>query len=112
MRGKREQDYIPIAALHQNNSCVKMGGDESHFNISLIVKNKVTRQGPQTATYEGKGEPKRIRTEDRLLTSLTPNDLTLNHTCSRLPLTLTRPYLVVRAVSVVGVSRFGLAVRR
>ena len=33
--------------------------------------DKVTRQCPQTTTFEEKGEPKRIRTEV-LLTSLTP----------------------------------------
>ena len=43
-----------------------------HFNVSLIVRDKVTRQCPQTTTFEEKGEPKRIRTEVPLLTSLTP----------------------------------------
>ena len=27
-----------------------MGSDESHFNVSLIVRDKVTRQCPQTTT--------------------------------------------------------------
>ena len=76
------------------------------------MRDKVTSQCPETTTCEGKGEPKQIRTEDPLLTSLTPYDLTLGQTGSRLLLTLTCPYIVVRAVSVVGVSRFGLAVRR
>ena len=49
-----------------------MGSDESHFIVSLIVRDKVTRQCPQTTTFEEKGEPKRIRTEVPLLTSLTP----------------------------------------
>ena len=48
---------------HQNDFCIKVGCDESHFNVSLIVRDKVTRQCPQTITYEEKGEPKRIRTE-------------------------------------------------
>ena len=34
--------------------------------------DKVTRQCPQTTTFEEKGEPLRIRTEVPLLTSLTP----------------------------------------
>ena len=38
----------------------------------LIMKDKVTRQCPQTTMFEEKGEPKRIRTEVPLLTSLTP----------------------------------------
>ena len=44
---------------HQNDSCIKVGSDESHFNVSLIVRDKVTRQCPQTTTFEEKGEPKR-----------------------------------------------------
>ena len=57
-----------------------MGSDESHFNFSLIVKAKVTRQCPQATTFEEKGELKRIQTEVPLLTSLTltarPNNAT------------------------------------
>ena len=49
-----------------------MGSDESHFNVSLILRDKVTRKSPQATTFEEKGEPKRIRTEVPLLTSLTP----------------------------------------
>ena len=73
--GKREIIYLSLQCHHQNDSCIKMGSDESHFNVSLIaliVRNKVTRQCPQTTTSEEKGEPKRIRTDVPLLTSLTP----------------------------------------
>ena len=49
-----------------------MGSDESQFNVLLIVRDKTTRQCPQTTTIEEKGEAKRIRTEVPLLTSLTP----------------------------------------
>ena len=55
-----------------NDSCIKVGSDESHFNVSLTVRDKVTRQCPQTTTFEEKGEPKRYRTEVLPLTSLTP----------------------------------------
>ena len=58
---------------HQNDSCINMGSDESHFNVSLTVRDKVTRQCPQTTTFEEKGVPKRYRTEVLLLTSLTPH---------------------------------------
>ena len=75
-----EGNYIPIATLsqplhchNQNDSLIKMGRYESHFNVSLVVRDKVTRQCPQTTTFEEKGEPKRIRTEVSLLTSLTPH---------------------------------------
>ena len=71
--GEREIIYLSPHCHHQNDSCIKMGGDESHFNVSLTVRDKVTRQCPQTTTFEEKGEPKRrIRTEVPLLTSLTP----------------------------------------
>jgi len=35
-------------------------------------EGQITRQCPQTTTFEEKGEPKQIRTEVLLLTSLTP----------------------------------------
>ena len=69
---KREGDYIPVATLSPPESCFKVGSDECHFNVSLIVRDKVTRQCPQTTTSKIKGEPKRIRVEIRLLTSLIP----------------------------------------
>ena len=71
MGGGGGGDYI-LHCHHQNDSYIKMGSDESHFNVSLIVRDKVTRQCPQATTFEEKGDPKRIRTEVPLLTSLTP----------------------------------------
>ena len=70
--GKREVIYLSLHYRHQNDSCIKMGSDESHFNVSLIVRDKVTTQCRQTTTFEEKGERKRIRTEVPLLTNLTP----------------------------------------
>ena len=70
--GEREIIYLSLHCHHQNDSCIKMGSDESHFNVSLIVRDKVTRQCPQTTTFEEKGEPKQIPTEVLPLTSLTP----------------------------------------
>ena len=66
--------YLSQRCHHQNNSCIKMGNDESHFNVSLIVRDKVTRPCPQTTTFAEKGEPKQIRTEVPLLTAR-PNRL-------------------------------------
>ena len=63
--------YLLLHCRHQNDSCIKMGSNESHFNVSLIVRDKVTRQCPQATTFEENGKPKRIHTEV-LLTSLTP----------------------------------------
>ena len=70
--GERKIIYLSLLCHHQNDSCIKMGSDERHFNVSLIVRDKVTRQCPQTTTFEEKGKPKQIRTEVPLLTSLTP----------------------------------------
>ena len=44
--GKREIIYLSLHCHHQNESYIKMGSDESHFNVSLIVRDKVTRQCP------------------------------------------------------------------
>ena len=49
-RGKREIIYVSPHCHHQNDSCIKMGSDESHFNVSLTVRDKATRQCPQTTT--------------------------------------------------------------
>ena len=70
--GKRETMHLSLHCHHLNDSCIKMGSGENHFNVSLIVKDKVTGQCPQTTTFAEKGELKRIRTEVHLLTSVTP----------------------------------------
>ena len=57
-------------------ACIKMGSDGSHFNVPLIVRDKVTRPCPQTTTFEEKGEPKRYRTEVLPLASLPAYRLT------------------------------------
>ena len=71
--------HLSLHYHHQNDPCIKIGSDESRFNVSLTVRDKVTRQCPQTTTSEEKAEPKRIRTEVPLLTSLT-NSLSLGQT--------------------------------
>ena len=72
-RWERGRLYLTLLCHHQNDSCIEMGRDEIHFNVSLIVRDKVTRQCPQTITFQGKGESKQNRTEVLLLTSLTPH---------------------------------------
>ena len=49
--GKRVIIYLSLHCHHQNDSCIKKGSDESHFNVSLIVRDKVTGQCPQTTTF-------------------------------------------------------------
>ena len=51
------EDYIPIATY----SCIKMGSDESHFNVSV----ESDEQSHKTVStnhnlFEEKGKPKRI----------------------------------------------------
>ena len=42
--GERGRLYLTLLCHHQNDSCITMGSDESHFKVSLIVRDKVTRQ--------------------------------------------------------------------
>ena len=56
-----------------------MGSDESRFNVSLIVRDKVSRQCPQTTAFEHKGEPKRNQTEVKT-EAYQPNALPLGQT--------------------------------
>ena len=71
---RREIIYLSLHCHYQNDSCINMGSDKSHFNAALIVRDKVTNKTVSTDhnIFEEKGEPKRIQTEVLLLTSLTP----------------------------------------
>jgi len=48
---RRDIIWLSLRCHRQNGSCLKMGSDESHFNVSLIVRDKVTRLCPQTTTF-------------------------------------------------------------
>ena len=99
--GEREIIYLSLHCPHQNDFCIKMGSNESHFNVSLIVRDKVTRQCPQTTTFEEKGESKQIRTEVLLLTILTPyRKAKPAHSCS---LSLCQAIVPARTVVMKGV---------
>ena len=71
--GKRVIIYLSLCCHHQNDSCIKMGSDESHFNVS-VGSNGQSHKTVSTNhnLFEEKGELKRYRTEVLLLTSLTP----------------------------------------
>ena len=61
----RESIYLSLHCHHQNDSCIKMGSDESHFNVSFIVRDKVTtRLCPETTTFLKKRDS-RSRIETR-----------------------------------------------
>ena len=53
--------YILLHCHHQNESCIKTGSDESHFTVLLFVRDKITRQCPQTTTlFKGRESRSRI----------------------------------------------------
>ena len=71
--GEREIIYLSLHCHHQNDSCIKMGSDESHFNVSVGNDGQSQRTvSTNHNIFEQKGEPKRYRTEVLPLTSLTP----------------------------------------
>ena len=70
--GGRGRVYTYRYTVTTRMICIKLGSGENHFNVSLFVRDKVTRPYQQTTTFEVKGEPKRYRTEVLPLTSLTP----------------------------------------
>ena len=49
--GVREIIYLSRHCHCQNDSCIRMGSHESHCNVSLTVRDQVTRQCPQTTTF-------------------------------------------------------------
>ena len=51
--------YLSLQCHHQNDSCIKMGSDESHFNVSLIVRDKVTRQRPIAGQLPFRFQPRK-----------------------------------------------------
>ena len=71
--GGRETIYLSLHCHHQNDFCIKMGSDESHFNV-LVGSDGQSHKTVSTNhnRFEEKGEPKRYRTEVLPLTSLTP----------------------------------------
>ena len=47
MGPKREIIYLSQHCRHQNDSCIKVGSDDSHFNVSVGSDG----QCPQTTTF-------------------------------------------------------------
>ena len=71
--GGREIIYLSLHCHHQDDSCIKMGSDERHFNISVGSDGQSHKTvSTNHNLFEEKGEPKRYRTEVLPLTSLTP----------------------------------------
>ena len=71
--GKREIIYLSLHCHHQNDFCIKMGSDESHFNVSVGSDGHSHKTvSTNHNLFEERGEPKRYRTEVFPLTSLMP----------------------------------------
>ena len=73
MWGEREIIYLSLHCHHQNDSCIKMGSDESQFNVSVGSDGQSHKTvSTNHNLFEEKGEPKWNRTEVLPHTSLMP----------------------------------------
>ena len=51
--------YLTLHCHHMNDFCIKMGSNDSHFNVSLIVRGNVTSLFRKSLLFfKEKGEPK------------------------------------------------------
>ena len=65
--------YRYTVTTTENDSCIKMGSDESHFNVSVESDEQSHRTvSANHNLFEERGDPKRYRTEVLPLTSLPP----------------------------------------
>ena len=65
--------YLLLHCHHQNDSCIKMGSDESHFNVSVGSDGQSHRTASTNHNlFEDKEELKRYQTKVLPLTNLTP----------------------------------------
>ena len=48
--------HLSLHFHHQNDSCIKVGSDESHFNVSMIVREKGHKTVSTDTTFEEKRE--------------------------------------------------------
>ena len=69
---KREIIYLSLHCHHQNDSCIKVGSDESHFNVSLIVRDKVTNETVSTNHKFWKRKESRSHTGSQSALALKP----------------------------------------
>ena len=49
--GKREITYLSLHCHHHNYFCIKMGSDESHFNVSVGSDGQIYRTMSKTTTF-------------------------------------------------------------
>ena len=58
--------YLSLHCHHRHESYIKMGSDESCFNVFFICDG----QSHQTTTFEEKGEPKRLLNSSTLFSQI------------------------------------------
>ena len=79
--GEGDYIYLSLHCRHQNDSCIKVGSAESHFNVSAGSDGQSHRTvSTNHHLFEEKGEPKRYRTD--VLPAYQPNALPLGQTGS------------------------------
>ena len=62
--GNREIIYLSLHRHHQNDSCIKMRSDKSHFNVSVDSDGQSHKKvSTNHNLFEEKGEPKWYQTE-------------------------------------------------
>ena len=57
--------YLSLHCYPLNDSCIKMSSDEGHFNVSLIVRDKVTIKTVSTNQNLSKRKESRSGIEPR-----------------------------------------------
>ena len=58
--GGKEILHLSVHCHHLSDNRIKVGSDESHFNVSLIVRVKVIRQCPETTTFLKRKESRSV----------------------------------------------------
>ena len=77
--GERAIIYLSLHCHHQNDSCIKTGSDESHFNVSVGSDGQSHKTVSTNHNLFGeKGEPKRY--SNRGPSAYQPNALPLGQT--------------------------------
>ena len=73
VEGEGDYIYLSLHCHHQNDFCIRMGSDESYFNV-LVGSDGQSHKTVSTNhnLFEEKGEPMRYPTEVLPFTSLAP----------------------------------------
>ena len=70
--GKREIIYLSLHCHHQNDSCIKMGSYESHFNVSVGSDGQIHKTVSTNHKFLKRNESRSGIEVVLPLTSLTP----------------------------------------